>query len=158
VPSFAARVNVATRVERFAGGSVANFFRKPYGPGWVLIGDAGYSKDPITAQGISDAFRDAQAASDALGTVFRGEGDFDSVMEAFQKERDEAVLPMYGFTTELATLEPPPQMQQLLGAVAGNPDAMDAFVSVSAGTLSPALFFAPDNVVRVFTASVDGSH
>src|SRR5262249_21209650 len=58
VPEIAERVRTATRVERFAGGAVTNFFRTPFGPGWVLIGDAGYNKDPITAQGISDAFRD----------------------------------------------------------------------------------------------------
>ena len=39
----------------FAGTSVPNYFRKPYGPGWALVGDAGYNKDFITAQGIMDA-------------------------------------------------------------------------------------------------------
>ena len=54
----------ATREERFIGAAVPNFFRKPYGPGWALVGDAGYNKDPITAQGISDAFRDAELCAD----------------------------------------------------------------------------------------------
>ena len=63
-PSVAERVRGAKREERFYGGSVPNFFRKPYGPGWGLIGDAGYNKDPITAQGMSDAFRDAEAYTD----------------------------------------------------------------------------------------------
>ena len=35
---------------------IPNFFRKPYGSGWALVGDAGYHKDPYTAQGITDAF------------------------------------------------------------------------------------------------------
>ena len=70
-PEFADRVREATRAERFAGGAVPNYFRKPYGPGWVLIGDAGYCKDPITAQGISDAFRDAEACAAALTTRLR---------------------------------------------------------------------------------------
>ena len=49
------------RSERFYGtADLPFFFRKPYGPGWALVGDAGYHKDPITAQGISDAFRDAE--------------------------------------------------------------------------------------------------
>src|SRR5262249_5696904 len=34
-----------------------NFFRKPYGPGWALVGDAGLVMDPITGQGIGHAFR-----------------------------------------------------------------------------------------------------
>ncbi|MCU1350041.1 MAG: oxidoreductase, partial [Acidobacteria bacterium] len=50
-PEVAERVRAATREERFYGGSVPNFFRKPFGPGWALVGDAGYTKDPITAQG-----------------------------------------------------------------------------------------------------------
>jgi flavin-dependent dehydrogenase len=43
-----------------------------YGPGWALVGDAGYHKDPITAQGITDAFRDSELLADALGASFAG--------------------------------------------------------------------------------------
>ena len=42
------------------------FFRVAGGPGWALVGDAGYHKDPITAQGMSDAFRDAELLADAV--------------------------------------------------------------------------------------------
>jgi flavin-dependent dehydrogenase len=50
-PEFAERVRAATREERFTGGGVPNFFRKPYGPGWALAGDAGYTKDPSPRRG-----------------------------------------------------------------------------------------------------------
>ena len=46
-----------------------NYFRKPYGPGWALVGDAGYNRDFITAQGIMDAFRDAELCAAALDAV-----------------------------------------------------------------------------------------
>src|SRR5262249_34471973 len=59
-PEFAERVRGAQREEPFLGGSVSNFLRTPFGPGWTLVGDAGCTKDPITAQGISDAFHDAE--------------------------------------------------------------------------------------------------
>ena len=36
----------------------------PSGPGWALVGDAGYHLDPITAQGMLDAFRDAELLAD----------------------------------------------------------------------------------------------
>jgi hypothetical protein len=49
-PKFAERVGRAKRESRFDGAITPNFFRKPYGPGWALVGDAGYLKDPITAQ------------------------------------------------------------------------------------------------------------
>ena len=49
-------------------------------------------------------------------------------MGEYQSTRDEHVLPMFEFTCQLATLEPPPpEMQQLLGAVYGNQEAMDGF-------------------------------
>jgi flavin-dependent dehydrogenase len=151
-PEFAARVRCATREERFSGGAVANFFRKPYGPGWALVGDAGYDKDPITAQGISDAFRDAELCATGLDEWFTGARSFDDAMSEYQQTRDEQVRPMYDFTTQMATLEPPPpEMQQLLVAVHGNAEAMDQFVSVVAGTVSPAEFFAPENIGRIMS-------
>jgi 2-polyprenyl-6-methoxyphenol hydroxylase-like FAD-dependent oxidoreductase len=153
-PSFAERVRAATRVERFTGGHVPNFFRVPYGAGWALVGDAGYTKDPITAQGISNAFRDAELVSAALDATFREVATYDDAMNSYQSTRDAESLPMYDFTTQLATLEaPPPEMQQLLAAVAVDESAMSDFVSVGAGTLSPAEFFAPANVGRIMAAA-----
>ncbi len=153
-PEFAERVRAATRVERFYGGSVPNFFRKPFGPGWALVGDAGYNKDPITAQGISDAFRDAELCSAALDETFTGRRSYDEAMAHYQRTRDAHALPVYEFTTQLATLEAPPeQMQQLLGAVHGNQNAMDDFVSLTAGTVSPVEFFDPENIGRIFGAA-----
>jgi flavin-dependent dehydrogenase len=153
-PEMAERVRAATRVERFVGGTVENFFRKPYGPGWALVGDAAYNKDPITAQGISDAFRDAELCAAALADTFERRRSFDDAMAGYQRARDGHVLPMYEFTTQLATLEgPPPEMQQLLGAVHGNSAAMDAFVSVIAGTMSPVEFFAPDHIGAIMATA-----
>ena len=154
VPEFAARVRGATRVERFSGGSVPNFFRTPYGPGWALVGDAGYNKDPITAQGISDAFHDAEACSAALDDVFRGERSFDEAMAGFHAARDARVMPMYEFTTQLATLEaPPPEMQHLLAAVQHDREASDSFVSMIAGSVSPVEFFDPAAIGRLMSAA-----
>jgi 2-polyprenyl-6-methoxyphenol hydroxylase-like FAD-dependent oxidoreductase len=147
VPEFAERLKGAKRQSKIAGATVPNFFRKPYGPGWTLVGDAGYTKDPITAQGIKDAFRDAELCVNALDQTFTGERSFDDAMGDYQNTRDADVLPMYEFTTQLAKLEPPPpETQQLLGAIYGNQKAMDQFVQMNAGTISPAQFFAPENL------------
>jgi 2-polyprenyl-6-methoxyphenol hydroxylase-like FAD-dependent oxidoreductase len=152
-PAFAERVRGATRVAPFAGTPVSGFFRKPYGPGWALVGDAGYNKDPITAQGISDAFRDAQLCADAVHRTLAGEQSFDEAMGAYQRSRDQHVLPMYEFTCQLATLAPPPpQLQEVFGAVHGNQQAMDGFVQMNAGTISPAEFFSPENIGRIMSA------
>jgi flavin-dependent dehydrogenase len=153
-PEFADRVRAATRVEPFTGGAVPNFLRKPYGPGWALVGDAGYTKDPITAQGMSDAFRDAELCAAALDAYLRGDSSFDDAMSAYQLTRDAEVLPIYEFTTQLATLAlPPPEVGQLLSVVAGNPEAMNMFAGVVAGTVSPVEFFAPENVERILGAA-----
>jgi 2-polyprenyl-6-methoxyphenol hydroxylase-like FAD-dependent oxidoreductase len=133
---------------------VPNFFRKPYGPGWALVGDAGYNKDFITAQGIHDAFRDAELCVTALHQAFSGVRSFELAMADYQARRDTQVLPMYEFTTELATLEPPPpELQQLLGAMSGNQEAMDGFAQVNSGVTSPAEFFSPENVEKIILAA-----
>jgi flavin-dependent dehydrogenase len=152
-PEFAERVRGARREAPFRGEPGPNFFRKPYGPGWALVGDAGYIKDPVTAWGISDAFRDAELCTTALAASFLGKRPFDEAMSDYQKQRDEHSLPMFELTCGFATLEPPPpDMQHLLGAAAASQDAQDQFVSMMAGTLPVQAFFAPENVGRIMTA------
>jgi flavin-dependent dehydrogenase len=153
-PRFARRIASATRVDRFYTTGVENWFRKPYGKGWALVGDAGYDRDPITAQGISDSFFQAELCATAVDEYLTGARDFEEAMADYQQLRDKRVLPMYEFTTQLATLEPPPpELQQLLGALHGQQDAMDDFVSVTAGTLSPDAFFDPQNVERIMNGA-----
>jgi hypothetical protein len=65
---------------------------------------------------------------------------------------------MYEFTCQLAMMAPPPpEMQQLLGAMQGNQKAMDGFAQMNAGTISPAQFFSPENVGAIMAASHAGS-
>jgi 2-polyprenyl-6-methoxyphenol hydroxylase-like FAD-dependent oxidoreductase len=151
-PEFAARIRGAKREARFVGRAVINFFRKPFGEGWALVGDAGYNKDFVTAQGITDAFRDAELCANALHQSLSGARTFDAAMAEYHSGRDHHVLPMYEFTTQLATLEPPPaDLQQLLHAIHGDQAAMDGFVRVNAGVISPAEFFADENVSKILT-------
>jgi 2-polyprenyl-6-methoxyphenol hydroxylase-like FAD-dependent oxidoreductase len=82
------RLRGAKREARFAGATLPNFFRKPHGPGWALVGDAGYNKDAITAQGISDAFRDAELCAAALDQTFGGHRSFDEAMADYHATRD----------------------------------------------------------------------
>jgi 2-polyprenyl-6-methoxyphenol hydroxylase-like FAD-dependent oxidoreductase len=153
-PEFAERMRGAKREARFSGTAVENYFRKPFGVGWALVGDAGYNKDFITAQGITDAFRDAELCASAIDQSLSGTRGYDAAMAEYQSVRDEHVLPMFEFTCQLATLEPPPpEMQQVLGAVHGNQDAMDGFARVNAGVTSPAEFFSEENLGRIFAAA-----
>ena len=154
VPELAERLAEARRRTRFAGTAVPNYFHKPYGPGWALVGDAGYNRDFITAQGIQDAFRHAELCATAVDEALSGARSYDDAMEDYQSARDAQVLSMYGFTCELATLEPPPpELQQLIGAMAGNQQAMDDFARLNAGITSPAEFFAAENVGQIVAAA-----
>ncbi|WP_283814636.1 NAD(P)/FAD-dependent oxidoreductase [Bradyrhizobium australiense] len=153
-PDLARRLRNAKREAPFAGAAVPNYFRKPYGPGWALVGDAGYNKDFITAQGILDAFRDAELCATAIDQSLSGARPFEEAMGEYQRIRDAEVGAMYDFTCDLATLEPPPpELQRILGAVHGNQAAMDGFARLNAGTISPTEFFAPENVEAIFAAA-----
>ncbi|TCC64134.1 NAD(P)/FAD-dependent oxidoreductase [Kribbella pittospori] len=54
----------ASRLHGWAG--AAGFIRQSWGPGWALVGDAGYYKDPITTHGMTDGLRDAELLTDAI--------------------------------------------------------------------------------------------
>ena len=153
-PAFAERVRAATREARFVGTAVPNYFRKPYGPGWALVGDAGYNKDFITAQGMHDAFRDAELCATALDEAFSGVRPFDDAMGHYQATRDPRSCRCMSSPCQFATLEPPPpELQHLLGAVHGNQEAMDGFARVMAGVTSPAEFFSEENVGRILAGT-----
>jgi flavin-dependent dehydrogenase len=153
-PDFAERVHAARRESRYVGAAeLGGYFRKPFGPGWALVGDAGYHKNPITAMGITDAFRDAQLVTKAIDHALTGRRPYGEAMQEYQQERDRLVAAVYELTDESARLSaPPPDMQELLQAISGSQDAMDAFFSVQAATLPAEEFFAPENLSRMLGA------
>jgi 2-polyprenyl-6-methoxyphenol hydroxylase-like FAD-dependent oxidoreductase len=152
-PEFTERIRAAKREERLVGMSVPNYFRAPYGPGWALVGDAGYSRDFITAQGITDAFLDAENLAAALDTSLSGAAPHDEALAGYQSTRDTRAMPVYQMTLGIASLQPPDeQMIGLVSAIAGKQPAMDAFARLNSGVTSPAEFFAPDNVAKLVTS------
>ena len=142
VPRLASLLASAERAERFRWAPPGDgFFRVPAGPGWALVGDAGYHLDPITAQGMLDAFRDAELLADA---VDRGlGGDLAHELLGYQRARDVAALPMYRLTAALADVEapPPPAVLELLAATAGDPAATSRFLGVMAGSVGVEEFY-----------------
>jgi flavin-dependent dehydrogenase len=143
-PDLLARVQAATRADRFRGtGRLPNFYRRPHGPGWALVGDAGYHKDPILAVGIGDAFRDAQLLADAI--------DAGEDLGAYERRRNELSADSFQRSVDFARLEPPPPlMQQLFGALRDAAQAdRDALFGTIAGSFPAERFFAPDNVARI---------
>jgi 2-polyprenyl-6-methoxyphenol hydroxylase-like FAD-dependent oxidoreductase len=108
-PDLAAVVKRSERVEKFRGfGGEAGFFRQSYGPGWALVGDAGYFKDPLTAHGITDALIDAELLAQAavVGT--------EAAFAGYQSTRDNLAVTHFEVTDAVASFEwDLPKVQQL---------------------------------------------
>lgn len=115
-PELAARVRAGKREEHFRGfTSPPSLYRKPFGPGWALAGDAGFYKDPIMGQGITDAFRDANLLSTALIAAWRGEQPLDEALAAFETQRNTATAIIYQITNLLASkLDPPMELAMMM--------------------------------------------
>lgn len=154
VPGLTERVRAGSRAERFRGTpDLSGFFRKPYGPGWALVGDAGYHRNPITARGISDSFKDAESLAEALDASFAGRTSMDEALAAYETTRNDEVMPMYQYTADLAKLAPPPaEMQALMGALVGNEKQIGRFIGTIAGTVPIPEFFSPDNIATILGA------
>lgn len=118
IPALGERVRAGRREERWYGtADLPNFFRKPYGPGWALVGDAGYTKDPMLAQGISDAFRDADALAEAIDTGFTGNAPLVEALARYEQQRNAVALAGYEANYAAATFAPfPPEVLAMRAA------------------------------------------
>jgi len=89
------RAELVGRFRGFAG--ARGYLRQSHGPGWALVGDAGYFKDPVTAHGITDALRDAELVANAILDGRSG------ALAAYQKERDDLSRPLFDVTGAIAS-------------------------------------------------------
>jgi 2-polyprenyl-6-methoxyphenol hydroxylase-like FAD-dependent oxidoreductase len=143
------------REDRWYGtGDLPNRFRRPYGPGWALVGDAGYYQDPVTAHGITNAFRDAELLAEAVGRGLGGDAPMDVALAEYHRRRDDAARPMFELTCQFAAMEPPSaDTLELLGALQGNQPATDRYFGMLAGSFEVDDFFASDHVAEVLAAA-----
>ena len=118
LPDLARRMQNARLEGKLMGvKGIENHFRKPYGPGWALTGDAGYLKDPSTGTGIGDAIEQSFMLAEALGAWFDG-ADWEMTMSAFQQRRDQTMKPMYDATIEFTRMRDiGPAEENLLKAI-----------------------------------------
>ena len=151
-PAFGERVRAAERVSRWRTGCASNFCRAPVGKGWCLLGDAGLTMDPITAAGITNAFRDASLLAEAVDDGLSR--DLDTALATFEGRRNALSLPLYQFTCEMARLEPPTQeVIDLFVGLARSQGAADSYFGVFAQTVPVSEFFAPENLQRITAAA-----
>ena len=152
VPHLSERVRAGRREERFLGSAdLSNFFRKPYGPGWALVGDASYSKDPITAFGISDSFRDAELLTDAIDDGLSGRRPYSDAMADYERNRNVAATPLYQLTLNAARYnQHTPNALQLRAALRGRAD-IDSYIGVITGSTAVKEFFNEQNIQRILS-------
>ncbi len=145
------RVRSGVRAERFrTTPDLPHQFRVPRGPGWALVGDAGLVLDPISAQGISQAFRDAELLAEAVTSAWAAGEPLDTRLARYHAERDAAARPIFDFTTRLTEHAPPsPRQRMLMSAIAERPDATRAFLGVFAGTVPQEQLFSLRSAIRL---------
>jgi flavin-dependent dehydrogenase len=153
-PDLAARMSDGHRESRFVGGAIPYHVRRPYGPGWALVGDAGYQKDPCTASGITDAFRSAEWLAEAIDAGFNGRQPMEQALAGYEERRNQSEMPYFELTTQLAALAPPPaETQQLLAALRHNPEQRSRFFGVLSHSVPVQDFFAPENVQKIMAGA-----
>jgi flavin-dependent dehydrogenase len=137
VPDLAERVRSGQRVERLLGATqLPNFLRRPGGPGWALVGDAGCHKDPYSALGLCDAFRDAEFLVEAIGEILAGRRPEAEALAEYERRRNESTMPDYRKNLSEAELSPRrPDVLELRASVRGDQEATKRYFLVGEGLL-----------------------
>lgn len=84
---------------------LAGEMRRPWGPGWALVGDAGYFKDPLTSHGMSDALRDAELLARALDAVYTGHASETDALSQYELVRDDLSIALFDATARVASYD-----------------------------------------------------
>jgi flavin-dependent dehydrogenase len=157
-PELAERMRNNRRESHFVGGGIPYHLRRPWGPGWALVGDAGYQKDPCTASGITDAFRSAEWLVEAVDAGFSGRQPLEQALAAYEQRRNTSEIPYFDLTTQLAALAPPPpELQQVLWALQFNPEQRARFFGVLAHAVPVEDFFSTENLQRILAGNQKGA-
>ncbi|MCK9926380.1 NAD(P)/FAD-dependent oxidoreductase [Frankia sp. Mgl5] len=127
-----------------------NYYRRSHGPGWALVGDAGYHKDPFTGWGITDAFLQAQTLADRLHSGLTGERTLDDAAAEYVKIRDEESHGTFELTCTLSHLVLPPFLHSAFAATAQSPRYTKKFFGLIAGGVPGHDFFHPDNLAELY--------
>lgn len=135
-PDLVARLAEAKPEGRLRGwGGVPGYVRRAWGPGWALVGDAGYFKDPITTHGMTDALRDAELLAREVPAALAGPAEEGRALAAYERRRDEAALPLAEITDAVASYRwSLPEVRELLLALS---KAMSHEVAMLTGLDTP---------------------
>jgi flavin-dependent dehydrogenase len=123
VPAFAARLAHARQVERLFPASpveLRGFFRKPFGPGWALVGDAAYHSHPAPANGIADALRGAELLHGAVERAWSLDMPAETFLSGYHATRDAENAGPYAYSYRLGAVNPfnDPDVMAVISALA----------------------------------------
>jgi flavin-dependent dehydrogenase len=151
VPDFSERIRTGRHEDRFYGASdLPNFYRKPHGPGWALVGDAGCHKDPYMALGISDALRDAELLAAAIVDGLGGRRVLQGALADYERQRNEASTAEYQQNLSAARFEPlPAEFLRIREAVRADPVQATRLAMARSGMIERQEFFNPQNLQRL---------
>ena len=150
IPELQGAVKQGRRETRITGTHLLpNYFRQAHGPGWALVGDAALHRDPITAQGITNAFTHADILGEELGRALAEGRSVDTAAAAYDRRQFEALKPMFDYTVHLAMLQPlPAEIQAMLPVIADDPKAVGSFIGAFLGSVPLEAVFPPNLIQR----------
>ncbi|UQT53723.1 FAD-dependent monooxygenase [Streptomyces durmitorensis] len=135
-PELYERMSAGERVEQMYGtGHQENYFRKAYGPGWVLLGDAVHHKDSITARGITDAFIQARSLTEHIGERLHDPAALDEALKRYEEDLEDTFSDVYQGALNVAELKPEGRTEMLRKLV-GHQELIDRFFSTVSGACS----------------------
>ena len=151
VPDLSDRLRAGRREERFYGATdLPNFYRKPYGEGWALVGDAGCHKDPYMALGISDALRDADLLGAAIIDALGGRRPWQEALSGYERQRNEESAAEFRQNLGAARFDPvPAEVFRVREAVRSNPAQATRMAKARGGMIDPREFFNPQNLQQL---------
>ncbi|MEV4382971.1 NAD(P)/FAD-dependent oxidoreductase [Streptosporangium sp. NPDC049644] len=149
VPGLAARLEGCTRATKIVSSAEhPSYFRRSSGPGWVLVGDAGHFKDPVTAQGIRDAVRFGRLLGETAA-VLDDPVALDRATRAWERKRDEQCVHTYHWTNLLGRGDGLAHVQfELLRALIGGPRGVRGLLEVYSRIRDPRETLAVNGLAR----------
>jgi 2-polyprenyl-6-methoxyphenol hydroxylase-like FAD-dependent oxidoreductase len=78
------------------------YLRRSWGPGWALVGGAGYWKDPLSTHGMTDALRDAELLARAVRAAPVPGSDQIDALASYQAVRDGLARPLLEVSERIA--------------------------------------------------------
>ncbi|MBF6183924.1 MULTISPECIES: NAD(P)/FAD-dependent oxidoreductase [Nocardia] len=127
-----------------------NYRRRSFGPGWALVGDAGYHKDPFTGWGITDAFKYAQLLADRADEGLSGDRPLAEALAEYERERDAQSASTFELTLSISELTLTPYYDSVFRATSMDADYTKKFFGLIAGIYPPDKYFGEQELAALY--------